>query len=59
MTTRRRVGLLLACAAAGAAVGALGHWWTGDAAWWTAITVAVAAGWFAAADPTACEPPRR
>ena len=50
-----RVAALLACAAAGTAVGAVGSALSGDAAWYAAIPVALALGWWFVADPTACE----
>jgi uncharacterized membrane protein YoaK (UPF0700 family) len=53
----RRLVLLLACLAAGAAVGAWGSAWSGSAAWWLAIPVALGIGWLFVADPTQCVPP--
>ena len=57
MTTRKRIALLLACAAAGLAVGALGLWITGSGAGFLAVPAAIALGWLFVADPTACTPP--
>lgn len=54
---RRRLGWLLACLAGGAAVGAIGHALTGQPWWYASITVALAAGWIALADPTRCTRP--
>jgi len=59
MTLRRRILWLLACVAAGAVVGAVGEHLTGNPAWYAAVTVAVALGWLAIADPGACESQRR
>ena len=60
MKTRARLVLLLACTAAGLAVGALGLWRGGTSAWFLAVPAAVALGWLFVADPTACTtPPRR
>jgi uncharacterized membrane protein YoaK (UPF0700 family) len=53
----RRLVLLLACLAAGAAVGAWGSAWSGSAAWWLAIPVVLGIGWLFVADPTQCTPP--
>lgn len=50
-----RVVALLACALAGAAVGAIGSALSGDAAWYAAIPAALALGWWFFGDPTACE----
>jgi hypothetical protein len=54
VTTRARLALLLACTAAGLAVGALGLWLTGSGAGFLAVPAAVAVGWLFVADPTAC-----
>ncbi|MFP5397755.1 MAG: hypothetical protein ACLGIT_05460 [Gammaproteobacteria bacterium] len=50
-----RVAALLACALAGAAVGAIGSALSGDATWYVAIPAALALGWWYFADPTACD----
>jgi hypothetical protein len=55
MSPWRRGGRLVLATAAGAAVGWAGSAWTGDTAWYLAIPVAIAAGWWRLADPTRCE----
>jgi hypothetical protein len=52
----RRLAALAGLLAAGAAIGAIGSWWTGSAAWYLAIPIALAVGWLGIADPTRCEP---
>ena len=59
MTPWRRLGLLLVCLAAGVAIGAWGSAWSGSAAWYLAIPVALGIGWMFVADPTQCVPPGR
>lgn len=51
----RRLLLLLACLAAGAAVALVGSWLIPAQAWWLAVPAAVAIGWLGVADPTRCE----
>jgi hypothetical protein len=58
MRTAARLKLLLACVAAGLAVGGLGLWLTGSSAGFLAVPALVAAGWLFVADPTACTPHR-
>lgn len=53
---RGRIAWLLACLGAGAAIGAIGHAVTGDAAWFLALPVALAVGWWFVADPERCAP---
>ncbi|WP_088279776.1 hypothetical protein [Ideonella sp. A 288] len=53
----RRLTWLLLCAGTGALIGAIGHALTGEPAWYVAISVVIALGWLAWADPTACRPP--
>ena len=50
----RRFALLLACLAAGSAVGTAGHWISGDARWYAAIPLVLVAAWWFVADPTQC-----
>lgn len=54
---RRLLLLLLACLLGGLLVGAVGHGITGDGSWFLALPLALAAGWWAVADPSACLPP--
>ena len=51
-----RVFLLAGCVALGAMIGIVGEHLTGNAAWYLAIPVCIAVGWFFVADPTACSP---
>ena len=55
----RRLLLLLACIALGAAIGWVGFAITDAAAWFLAIPAAIAAGWLVVADPTRCVPDKR
>ena len=55
-STRSRLALLVALAAAGWVVGTAGSAASGNAYWYCAIPAAVALGWFFVADPTQCEP---
>lgn len=55
MSAWRRAGWLALLLGAGIAVGWVGSTWTGDAAWYLAIPVAIVAGWWRLADPTRCE----
>lgn len=57
MTTGRRLGLLLACAAIGAGIGTLGWVLADDGRWFLALPAVIAAGWLFVADPAACERP--
>jgi len=57
--TLRRLLLLLALAAAGGFVGAVGSALTGNAFWYGAIPAAVALGWLFVADPSRCDPTDR
>jgi hypothetical protein len=59
MSLRTRLVWLLACVAAGSAIGAAGWMLSGDSAWFAAIPAVLAAGWLFLADPTQCEAPRR
>lgn len=52
----RRLLLLLACLFAGALVAVVGHGLSGSSAWALALPLALAIGWWAVADPTACIP---
>lgn len=52
----RRIALLVGCLALGGVIGFVGERLTGDAAWFLAIPVCMAVGWFAVADPTSCIP---
>lgn len=54
----RRALLLAACIAAGSAVGVVGQWLSGSAAWWLAVPGAMAAVWLFVADPRCCELPQ-
>ena len=56
MSRPSRLVLLLACLAAGLAIGMLGSSLTGDAAWYLAVPAAIALGWLFVADPTQCQP---
>jgi hypothetical protein len=51
-----RVFLLAGCVALGAVIGIAGEHFTGDTAWYLAIPLCIAVGWFVLADPTACSP---
>lgn len=51
-----RVVLLACCVALGAAIGAVGEYVSGHTAWYLAIPLCIAVGWFFVADPTACSP---
>ena len=53
-TLRQRVLLLLACLALGLGAGFVGLHFTSSAAWFLAIPICLALGWFLVADPTAC-----
>lgn len=57
LSTRKRVLLLLALAAAGWLVGTVGSALTGSAYWYGAIPAAVALGWLFVADPSRCDHP--
>jgi hypothetical protein len=52
----RRLLLLLLCLLGGSLVGAVGHGLSGDGAWFLALPLALAVGWWAVADPGACLP---
>jgi len=56
-----RIALLVLCVIIGAAVGFVGRSLTGSDAWFLAIPLCVAVGWFVVADPSACAvaPPAR
>jgi len=56
-STRKRVLLLLALAALGWLVGAVGSALSGSAYWYGAIPAAVALGWLFVADPSRCDHP--
>jgi hypothetical protein len=58
MILRSRIAWLVACLAAGAAIGAGGQAWSGSAWWWLAIPVLLALVWLLIADPTRCDPRR-
>lgn len=51
----RRLLLLVACVAAGLAVGQAGQALTGDPAWFLALPVIVALAWLFVADPRDCQ----
>lgn len=53
----KRLVWLAVCVAAGAGIGAAGHWLSGDTAWYLALPAAVAVGWWFLADPSRCTPP--
>lgn len=53
---RRRLSLLLALAAAGAAIGTLVRWAWGSDAGFLAVPALLALAWLFVADPTRCEP---
>ncbi len=56
-----RIILLALCVAVGWAVGFVGELLSGSQSWYLAIPGAIAAGWFAVANPERCtakEPPR-
>lgn len=57
MNRSKRLLLFLACLVVGLIVGIVGASLTGNAAWYLAVPVVVAVGWFFVADPTECEPP--
>lgn len=59
MARPSRLLLLLACLAAGLAIGLLGSFLTGDTAWYLAVPAAIGLGWLFVADPTQCEPQDR
>ncbi len=50
--------LLLICVALGLAVGAIGQGLTGHDAWYLAVPIVMAIGWYVVADPTRCVPGR-
>lgn len=50
----RRLAGLMACLAVGVGVGFAGTELSGSDAWYLAIPVAIAAGWWFVADPTRC-----
>ena len=52
----RRALWLCACLAAGLGIGAGGRLLTGDAAWFLAVPLCIAVGWFFLADPRQCLP---
>ena len=52
----RRALWLCACLAAGLGIGAGGQLLTGDAAWFLAVPLCMAIGWFFLADPRQCLP---
>lgn len=52
-----RLGLLLACVALGAGIGAGGWLLTGSVRWLLALPAVIALGWLFVADPTQCQPP--
>lgn len=52
-----RIVLLAGCVALGAAIGAAGEYASGQSAWYLAIPLCIAVGWFVVADPTKCSPP--
>lgn len=57
-TLRQRALLLFACLALGLGVGLVGQHFTSSTAWFLAIPICLAVGWFFVADPTACIPHR-
>lgn len=54
VSTTRRLAWLLACLAGGAAIGGLGHAFTGSEAWYVAVPLVLALGWWRLAEPDRC-----
>jgi hypothetical protein len=55
--TQQRLLLLCLCLLSGSAIGFVGQYLTGSAAWFLGIPAVVLAGWFFVANPTECLPP--
>jgi hypothetical protein len=50
----RRFLLLLACIALGLTIGFIGQGFTSQSAWFLAVPICIAIGWFFVADPAEC-----
>jgi hypothetical protein len=57
-TFRKRLMLLLGCAAAGALVGFVGSSLTGSDVGYLALPLFIGIGWLFVADPSKCAPPK-